>query len=245
MHYIDTHAHLNLLENWEEGVENAQKADVKKIITINTDLASLESFCKEGIYYTVGLHPCNECTHTPSQVYEILDSVCALGKVVGIGETGLDAYGPDQNYQQEIFSAHLETAIKYDLPLVVHSRDMDELLLCMLKKYQNAKGVLHCWTGSLETAQQAINLGWMVSFSGILTFRKKVEHLWEQAKTLPLNHILLETDSPYLAPHPFRGRVNEPKNVILVYKWLSELRCTDEHVIKAQIWENAHNLFKL
>lgn len=164
-------------------------------------------------------------------------------KLVAIGETGLDKNGAEN--QMEVFDAHLQIARKYKLPVIVHSRDMDEQLIVMLKKYRDVQGVLHCWTGSYEAAVQAIDLGWYISFSGIVTFGKKVEYLCQQVRDLPIDKIVVETDTPYLAPDPVRGRCNEPANVLYVAKKLAELKKCSLESLCESLWKNSERLFEL
>lgn len=253
--YIDTHAHLDLLENAEQAIKNAHDNGVSKIITINTSIERISELEKlvatfDNIYYTLGEHPCQNLIDA-QKCYQKLDEYCANlpPSLVALGETGLDRKNNTPTElifdQIELFQAHLSVAAKYKLPVVVHSRNADAELINILRKFPDVKGVLHCWTGSFETAQKAIDLGYMISFSGILTFPKKTEYLVEQAKKLPLEHIVIETDSPYLAPHPYRGSKNEPKNVVLVGQYLSYIRQQAEDEVQKQLYINTHRLFNL
>ena len=269
---IDTHCHLNypgLVENIDHVIQRAKENGVEKMVCISTNLDQVEKMLKiikpyKNVAFTIGQHPCetmckekDRCgIESATQIYEIIDKMIEqhiikqnthkdISKLVGIGETGLDIYNKNLHSQIDIFHAHLELGIKYDLPVVVHSREMDEQLLLSLKQHPNAKGVLHCWTGSYETAKKAIDLGWKISFSGILTFGKKAQHLEEQAKELPLESIVIETDAPFLAPAPYRGKTNEPAFVLKVAEKISELRCINMEKLCEQLYKNSCNLFNI
>jgi TatD DNase family protein len=272
--WIDTHCHVNyspLIDSLPEVILEAEKADVKKMVCIGTNLdkaddmiAAIQQY--DNIFYTIGHHPCQEDMNA-DEIYNLLNdklgklvnnhfasddamhdkNICKKinNRLVGIGETGLDCTNSNIVAQTDIFHAHLALAKKYHLPVVVHSRDMDQALLESLKAFSDVRGVLHCWTGAYETAMKAVDLGWKVSFSGILTFKKKVEYLHEQAAKLPLEAIVIETDSPYLAPDPYRGKTNQPAFVKLVGEKLAQLRCMPIDKLQSALWENSHELFGL
>lgn len=270
--WIDTHCHINyspLIDALPEVLLEAEKADVKKMVCIGTNLDKADKMIEaieqyDNVFFTIGHHPCQEDMKA-DQIYQLLNNKLAellneynaiddvnhdqniskkiKPRLVGIGETGLDCTNNDIVAQTDIFHAHLELAKKYHLPVVVHSRDMDQALLESLKAFSDVRGVLHCWTGSYDTALKAVDLGWKVSFSGILTFKKKVEYLYEQATKLPLESIVIETDSPYLAPDPYRGKTNQPAFVKLVGEKLAQLRCMQIDKLQFALWQNSHELF--
>ncbi len=221
MKFVDTHAHLPLLEHAPipEILERAAAAGVETLVTVATELSNWESSRKHaeenaGVFYTVGLHP-----HQADQWAECEKKLTRLfaggvpKKCVGIGETGLDFH---YNYagredQIQALEAQLLLAKQHSLPIVLHCREAFEELFTSIKKIglSAAGGVMHCFTGTTPDAKAAIDLGLKISFSGILTF-KNADPLREAAKALPLSEIVLETDCPFLAPIPFRGKPNEP-----------------------------------
>ena len=171
-----------------------------------------------------------------------------LPKVVAIGETGLDYYycKGDLDWQRERFKTHIQAAVKSHKPLIIHTRDAkeDTLKLLIEGNAQQAGGVLHCFTEDLDMANRAIEMGFYISFSGILTFRN-ADDLRAVAKQMPMDRILIETDSPYLAPIPFRGKPNEPKYVGKVAECLAELKNLSVESIAAQTMDNYCQLFSI
>ena len=204
----------------------------------------------------MGVHPDNEGVHEPS-LQELVDGA-ADAKVIAIGETGLDYYQMDERkggrtvadleWQRERFRTHIRAARQVQLPLVIHTRSASDDTIAILKEEGeqggagSAGGVFHCFTESMEVARAALDLGFYISFSGILTFKSAAD-LREVAKFVPEDRFLIETDSPYLAPVPYRGKTNNPSYVPFVAKQLAELRgCTPE-TIGAQSTANFHRLF--
>lgn len=265
---IDTHCHLNytgISERLDEVMQNAREAGIGHMVCISTNLEQTDDMINtvskyDNVSFTIGQHPCETMNKTedrcgltdPSEVYNELDAQISRYKdsdiayrIVGIGETGLDIHNKELTNQLDIFHAHLEIAIKHNLPVVIHSREMDEQLISSLKTYPNARGVLHCWTGAKETALQAIDMGWIVSFSGIVTFGKKVEYLEEQARDLPLDRIVIETDAPFLAPAPYRGKTNEPSYMKYTAEKIAELRFMNMEKLTESLYQNSLKLFDL
>jgi len=252
---IDSHAHLQFEEYAAEldGVlARAQEAGVEAIINVGTDLASSRSAVELAqrfpqLYATVGLHPHEAATLT-ADVGNALADLARHPKVVAIGETGLDYYyqHAPREAQQAAFRAQLELAQAVDLPVVVHSRDAKEDTLRLLAEATpTRKGVLHCFTGDLETATRAITMGFYISFSGIVTF-KNAGPLRDVAKALPLESLLIETDCPFLTPTPYRGKRNEPALVVRVAEQLAELKSsTPTETVRSTIRQNTNTLFRL
>lgn len=247
---IDSHAHLTQLQTTDYNPRA-----LRAIISIATSLqetTELEQLSQKyaNVYYTVGQHP-THVEYNAEDCYTNLDNYLRelsssssnqyIHKLVGIGETGLDIRA--STMQESIFRAHLEIAAKYQLPIVVHSRDMDDTLIRVLEQYPTVHGVLHCWTGTINAAYNAISLGWFVSFSGIVTFGKKALHIQEQAKILPIDRIMFETDSPYLSPEPVRGRTNQPSNVRHVYEFVAQLRNVSLDSLVKQVVCNVQSCF--
>jgi TatD DNase family protein len=198
----------------------------------------------------VGVHPDNEGVREPA-VQDLLDRA-ALPRVVAIGETGLDYYRlgersvADMQWQRDRFEVHIEAARLTGLPLVVHTRSASSDTLNLLRSPSGAQsdvsGVFHCFTETLEVARAALDLGFFISFSGIVTFKSAAD-LKEVARFVPLDRLLIETDSPYLAPVPHRGKVNNPSYVPWVAREIAQLRGVDEETVAAVTAENFFHLF--
>lgn len=251
---IDSHCHLHFIKNYslDKILENATNANVGHILCVATALDQhqiIMQICDNTINVSgsVGVHPNELICNEPTEL-DLLELATSSNKIVAIGETGLDYY---HNYsakiikiQQNRFITHIETAKQCNKPLIVHSRNARDDTIKIIKEEGSGvvKGVLHCFTENLEMAEQAINLNFLISFSGIITF-KKAKELQRIAKILPLDKILIETDAPYLAPEPLRGRINQPAYIRHVAGFLAELRgITIAEVIK-QTGENYYKLF--
>lgn len=198
-----------------------------------------------NFYATVGVHPDYE-DEPPLSVEQLVD-LAKNPKVVGIGETGLDYFRltGDLEWQRERFRTHIRAAIQADKPLIIHTRSASEDTIRIMReeRAERVGGVMHCFTESLEVAMQAIEMGFYISFSGIVTFKNALA-LKEVAKQVPLNRILVETDSPYLAPVPYRGKTNQPAYVRYVAEEVAKLRGIDYEVLAKATTENFFKLFK-
>tara|TARA_R110000868_G_scaffold8205_3_gene42649 strand:- start:239734 stop:240507 length:774 start_codon:yes stop_codon:yes gene_type:complete len=253
---IDSHCHLNLLDVTErpggldDVIEQAKLADVSHMLCIAVDLKSFPDVlaCAErydNVWATVGQHP-NDAEEEGLASVEQLIQLAHHPKVIGIGETGLDYFRtPESGYarQHESFRNHIQVSNKIEKALIVHTRDAREDTINILREENAKAGVLHCFTESLAMAEQAMELGFYISFSGIVTF-KNAKELQEVAKQIPLERILIETDSPYLAPVPNRGKPNEPAYVTHVAEFLAKLRDEPIEKITEQTTENFYTLFK-
>jgi TatD DNase family protein len=251
---IDSHCHFcfpDLLADAPGVLARMRAAGVKMALNISTstqDMAPVVAFAQahEGIFATVGIHPDNEEAREPDLASLVQHA--RASKVVGIGETGLDYYRLKEplDWQRERFRTHIRAARETGKPLVIHTRASAEDTLRILReeKAQEVGGVMHCFTESAEVAQAAIDLGFLISFSGILTF-KSAQSLRDVAVSIPDAALLVETDAPYLAPVPHRGRSNEPAWVTYVADLLATLRGqTVEHIHKITT-ENFLKLFKV
>jgi len=263
--YIDSHCHLNfpeLASQLPEILDAMQAAQVHQAVVICTtmeEFGAVRALAEQypHLWATVGVHPDNEGVHEPSLQELVADA--AHPKVIAIGETGLDYYQMDERkggrsvddmgWQRERFRTHIRAARQVHLPLVIHTRSASEDTIAILKEEGEqggadaAGGVFHCFTESLEVARQALDLGFYISFSGILTFKSAAE-LREVARFVPDDRFLIETDSPYLAPVPYRGKTNNPSYVPFVARQLAEIRgCSTEH-IGALTTANFHKLFR-
>ena len=247
--FIDSHCHIYydaFNSDIEDVIIKAQDAGVEKLICIGVDLESSESFINlankfENVYATIGFHP-HESKLAEPDFLNILSSMSEDPKVVAIGEIGLDFHynHSDSDIQRKVFIQQLELAKSINLPVVVHSRNADNETFEDISSIQNSRGVIHCFASDLEQAERIIQLGYYISFTGLITF---VKELVEVVKKIPLNKILIETDSPYLSPIPFRGKRNEPKNVIEIAKKIAEIKEVDLEIIERETTHNTLQLF--
>lgn len=231
--FIDSHCHINfpeLADNLDEVLANMRINQVSKALCVSVDLQKFPQILSlaeqnDNIYASVGVHPDYELEAEPTQ--SELVRLAQHPKVVAIGETGLDYFRlqGDLEWQRNRFCTHIRAAVECNKPLIIHTRSAsaDTLRLMREEGAEKAGGVMHCFTESLEVALAAIELDFYISFSGIVTFKKALE-LKEVAKKIPLERMLIETDSPYLAPVPFRGKLNQPGYVKHVAEEIATLR---------------------
>lgn len=250
---VDSHCHLNfpeLSENIESVRELMHEEQIGHALCVSVTLdkfpevlALAEAY--DNFYASVGVHPDYENIQEPT-VAELVE-LAKHPKVVAIGETGLDYFRltGDLEWQRERFRTHIRAAIIADKPLIIHTRNaVDDTLRIMKEEgIERAGGVLHCFTESLEMALAAIEMGFYISFSGIVTF-KNAKDLKEVAKQIPLNRLLVETDSPYLAPVPFRGKTNQPAYVKHVAQEVANLRGISIEEVAEATTNNFFTLFK-
>ena len=250
---VDTHVHLNskkYTDNLDEVISRALNNKVETMIVIGYDketnslaieLAEKYPF----IYATVGFHP-TDAKHIIPSDYELLEKQLKHEKVVGIGECGLDFYWDKEfiDKQIEVFRKQIELSLQYDLPIIIHMREASEATYNVLSDYKNLKGIMHCYSGSPEMVKHFIDLGLHISLGGPVTFKnghkpKKV------AEVVPIDRLLIETDAPYLSPHPFRGKINEPARVKLVAQEIAKIRNVSFEEIAKQTTMNAYKLFNI
>ena len=252
---IDTHAHLDfseLYDRLEEVLENAKKNNVKRIISISTNLNKIDKIINlsdknEEIFFTVGIHPNEVLKDENNSNYDLIKNISKKVKCVGIGECGLDYhYGKDSIKEQKLsFITQINVARDTGLPLIIHSRDADEDMIKILtNEFKNGpfQAILHCFSSGKELALCGLDLGFYISFSGIVTFNSAKE-IQEIAMLVPNDKILVETDSPYLSPTPLRGSINEPKNCYLTAKFLSDIRKSDFNEFISQLYINSNKIF--
>ncbi len=247
---IDTHAHLEMLEGISGVIERARDAGLERIVAVSSDLISSKKslgIAKDYpiVYAAVGVHP-HEASSFNEEVLSDIEYLGTEQKVVAIGETGLDyhyTHSP-RDIQISSFRKHIELAKKLNLPLIIHVRDAHDDVLKIIKEEDawETMGVIHCFTGDYETAKRYIDEGFYISFSGIVTF-KNADEIREAARKIPIERMLIETDSPYLAPIPFRGKRNEPSYVKYVAEKIAELRGVSPGKIEEETTTNAKNLF--
>lgn len=252
MKVIDTHAHYDdsaFDSDRYELLGNILDTSVEKIITIGCSLEGsgnaigiAEQF--PSVYASVGIHP-SDCMNLPENYIELLSEMSKNKKVIAIGEIGLDYHyeGYDKKAQIDCFTKQLELAEKLSLPVIIHSREATADTMDILRKYK-PRGVVHCFSGSTETAREIINLGMMISFTGVLTFKNSKKAV-EACKEIPIERLMLETDSPYMAPVPHRGERNNSSYVYHVAEKVAEIKgMTIEEVINI-CNNNANNFFGL
>lgn len=250
---IDTHAHLDFPEyklDLESVLSRAREADVGCIINVGTSLASSEKSVAlakrfNNVYASIGIHP-HDASKISGQNWNTLEALVAESKVVAIGETGLDYYrnrSPHED-QQRIFRNHLVLAKAHNLPVIIHCRDASDDCLKILNEHKNGslKGVVHCFSGTREIAKSCVELGLYISFAGPITF-SNANNLREVAKSVPVERLLLETDSPFLSPQPKRGERNEPSYLSFIIPVLANTYGLSENDIKRITTFNAYKLF--
>lgn len=249
---IDTHAHLDSLDDLPGALERAREQGVDEIIAISSSLPSSVSTITiserhENVFASVGVHPHAAKTADSRTIAEI-EKLSEEPRVVAVGETGLDYFYMNSDKKAQINSLleHISLARRARLPLVIHVRDADEDLKRILETEEISEktGVIHCFTGNYETARDYLDLGFYISFSGIVTF-KKSEEIRDAAGKIPADMILIETDSPYLAPVPHRGKKNEPAFVRHVAQTVAEARGVSLEEIALLTTDNAKRLFNL
>ncbi|MGB3206301.1 MAG: TatD family hydrolase [Crinalium sp.] len=257
MQLIDTHAHINfdVFQSDLEAVRDRwREAGVVKLVhscVEPQEFTSIQALANKfpELSFAVGLHPLDADKWTHETGDEILSLARADERVVAIGETGLDFFKAENQQQQiEVFTAQLKLAHQLDLPVIIHCRDaaapMRELLQDFWQRHAPVKGVMHCWGGTPEETKWFLDLGFYISFSGIVTF-KNATQIQESARICPSDRILIETDCPFLAPVPQRGKRNEPAYVRYTAEFVANLRDVPIQTLATQTTENACHLFSL
>jgi TatD DNase family protein len=252
---IDSHCHLDhdpLIENLTEVITRSKEIGITKLLTICTTLESFENIKAiiekdEMIYGTYGIHP-HEAKNNQVDKQTIIRSVNENVKIIGIGETGLDFFYnySDRERQISSFIEHIEASIELNKPIIIHSRDAEKETFEILNSYKgrNLKILMHCFTGSLEFSKKLQTLDAFFSASGIITFKNSTD-LQNTFKTIPLEKLLIETDSPFLAPMPMRGKKNEPSFIKYTLEKLSTLKETTIDKMSIITTDNFNKLFNL
>lgn len=250
---FDTHAHLNAAdyaEDVEEVIERAKEAGVSNIVVVGFDRPTIRKAMElvdkyDHLYGCIGWHPVDaiDCT---DEGLQWIEELCKHPKIVALGETGLDYHWDKspKEIQQEVFRKQIRLAKKLNMPIMIHNREATDDVLTILKEEQAEEvgGIMHCFSGSVETAKEALNLNFYISLGGPVTF-KNAKKPKEVAKVVPLDKLLIETDCPYLAPHPFRGKRNEPAYVRLVAEQIAELKEISLEELAEATTRNAKKVF--
>ena len=252
---IDSHCHLDfpdLAVERDAVVARARAAGLGRMITISTRVRAFRSILEiartyDEVYCTVGTHPHYAHEETEVSAEQLLELAAANAKCIGIGEAGLDYHydKTPRDVAARVFRTHIAAARDSGLPIVVHARDADADIAEILRDEMGKgafKGVLHCFTASAALANEALSLGFYISFSGVLTFKNSIE-LRKIAASVPMDRLLVETDAPYLAPVPYRGKRNEPAFVAATAKVLAEVKGVPAEDIARQTTANALRLF--
>ena len=246
--YIDTHCHLSIEDylDIDKVIEENKDALVEKIVVSGCSKESIDEVMDlkdkyDMVYVTIGYHPEYADTVTESDL-DYLKSLLGEKKVVGIGEIGLDYHYTKENKDKQIwlFEEQLKIADAFNLPVVIHSRDATMDTINILKKYK-VKGIIHCFSGSLETANIYISMGFLLGIGGVITFSNS--KLKDVVKEVPLESIVLETDSPYLAPVPFRGKINSSKYLEFIANFIADIKNISLEELAEITSRNASSLF--
>lgn len=250
---IDSHAHLEMKEfdhDREKVVERARQAGVDFIVTVGTNLALSRKAVElaekhESIYATVGIHP-HDVVNTDNKTFDTLLELAHRKKVVAYGEIGLDFFRniSPQEKQLDLFGRQLELASELKLPVIIHDREAHEQTLKLVKASSIRCGVFHCFSGDYNMAKQCIDLGFYISVPGVVTY-DKAKTIQDVVRQVPLSSILLETDAPYLAPIPHRGKRNEPSFIIHTAKKVAELKGVSLEEVAEATTKNAKSLFHI
>ena len=247
--FIDTHCHLSSddYDNIDDVIKRANKNNIKYLIVSGCDKKGIKEAIElskryKNIYITLGYHPSEVDTTTDEDLKMLKEIIKNNDKVIGIGEVGLDYHYTKDNKDKQIllFSKQIEIAKELNLPLIIHSRDAFQDTYDILKK-SNHKGVIHCFSGNKENAKMYFEIGFYFGIGGVLTFNNS--NLKDTIKDIPLNRLLLETDSPYLSPVPHRGEKNEPANILLIAEKLASVLGKNISEISEITIDNTRKIF--
>ena len=250
---FDTHAHLNdpaFDEDREALLENFRDARVGLVLNAGCSLESSKDCIALAerypwIYASVGTHP-DSADEVDETVLEAYRQMCSHEKVKAIGEIGLDYYYETipRDVQQRAFRMQMRLAQELDMPVIVHERNAHDDGMTIVKEFPKVKGVFHCYSGSAEMARQLVNIGWYIGFTGVLTF-KNARKAVETAQRIPLERIVLETDCPFMAPEPYRGKRNHPGYLMQMALKLAQIREMDVEDVIRVTTENAKRLYRI
>ena len=250
--FFDTHAHYDderFDEDRAQVLAAMQQAGIGRIVnpgcTVETSRMAVE-FARQYdfMYAAVGIHPEN-CAGAGEAEFDAVEALAAAEKVVAIGEIGLDYYwaeNPPRAFQREVLARQMALAEKLDLPVIIHDRDAHGDCMDMVRAFPNVRGVFHCYSGSVEDAKILLDRGWYLGFDGPITY-KNARKAPEVVQYMPMDRLLLETDSPYLAPVPFRGKRNDSRYLPYVAEKIAALRGVEAAAVEQAAWDNANRFF--
>ncbi|WP_284443040.1 TatD family hydrolase [Buchnera aphidicola] len=264
MFLIDSHCHLDRLnyhllhKNIDDVIKKSYKNYVKNFLTVSTSINNFYRITKlfkkyKVIFYSCGIHPLNcqkelDTFHRIENLSDKIKELSLIKRVIAIGETGLDYYysSETKKIQKDFFREHIRIAIKLKKPIIVHSRDAINDTIKILKEENADKciGILHSFTGNCDAAFKLLDIGFYISFSGIITFKNSTE-LCDTIKKIPLDRLLIETDSPYLSPVPYRGKENQPAYLFNIAKKISILKKIDVNILAKITTNNFYTLFNV
>ncbi|MBT8233152.1 MAG: TatD family hydrolase [Saprospiraceae bacterium] len=251
--YIDSHAHL-YLEQFDEDIDvvinTAIKSEVKRIFLPNIDsttidrLHNLEASYPDNCFAMMGLHPCSVKENFETEL-SIVKHNLSQRKYYGIGETGIDLYWDKTFREEQIYSfeQQIAWAKEFDLPVIIHSRDSLDLTIEIIAKHQDGKlkGIFHCFNGTVDQCKKVVDLNFMMGLGGVITFKKA--NLEEMVRFMPISNMVLETDAPYLAPTPYRGKRNESSYIPIVAEKVAQFKNMELYEVASSTTRNARDLF--
>ncbi len=249
---IDTHCHLSAeyYDDIDKVIKDDKKAGVGKIIVSSCDVLEYDEVIEyskkyDFIYLSLGIHPEYASTTTKKDLEKLEELLIKTPKIVALGEIGLDYYYTKANKeeQKQLFKKQLEIAFKLSLPVVIHSRDATLDTIEILKEFPEVKGVIHCFSGSLETANIYIKMGYKLGIGGVVTFKNS--KLSEVVRDIPIESLVLETDSPFLTPDPYRGKQNSSKYLPYILKKICEVKCINYEEAEKIIIDNTKSIFNM
>ena len=252
MPLFDTHAHYDsgsFREDREEVLSALPAAGVELVVNPGCNLPSSRAAVDLAarfphVYAAVGVHP-EDCAGMEEADFAEIRRLCGEAKVVAVGEIGLDYHwkeNPPKDFQQQVFRRQIETALELDLPVIVHDRDAHGDSLSIVREYPRLRGVFHCFSGSVEMAVELVKRGWYLGFDGPITY-KNARKAREAAEAVPMDRMVIETDSPYLSPVPLRGKRNDSRNLPYIVATLAEWKGVDVEEMERATWENGKRLF--
>lgn len=252
---FDSHAHYDDEEfdnDRKEVLEELKNEGVIGIMNCSSSYKSIAKTCElintyDFIYGAVGIHPENADEFKDEMLDEFKDIVKKNPKVKAIGEIGLDYYwdeNPDKEIQKDVFRKHMKLAEELNVPVIIHDRDAHEDTLNIIKEFPNVKGVVHCFSGSVEFAKECLKLGYYIGVTGVVTF-KNAKKVVKVVKEVPVERLLVETDCPYMAPEPNRGKRNKSSYIKYVIEKISEIKEINPKELNLKVNENLQNLFKI
>lgn len=252
--YFDTHVHLNsdVYDNVEKVIKEAVDNGVKKMLVVGYDLETSKKAVKiaskfDFVYAAVGIHP-SEVKKAKLSDLEGINALLNNSNVVAVGEIGLDYHWDKTNLEKQkiFFEKQIALSKKYNLPILIHSREAasDTYEVLCKNKCNFEKGIMHCYSYSVEMASKFIELGLLIAIGGVVTFQNAKE-IKEVVKNIDIKNLVIETDAPYLTPYPYRGKINEPKYIDLIAVKIAELKDVDKRVIAIETYNNACTLFEV